>query len=190
MAQLYMNGYPIIYRPNHPRCNHDGYIYQHIEVAENKIGRFLRYGEVVHHRDQNRSNNDPSNLLIFSSKSDHTSFHQHNCDESLLKQLDDGTYTINYLKKNICPLCGNQKAKKNDICWNCRQALGPVNKKVNDLILTRELLKSLIRTMPFTQIGKEFNVTDNAIRKWCDKYKLPRTKKEINKYTDEEWERI
>jgi len=44
--------------------------------------------------------------------------------------------------------------------------------------------------MPFTQIGKEFNVTDNAIRKWCDKYKLPRTKKEINKYTDEEWERI
>jgi len=65
MAQLYMNGYPIIYRPNHPRCNHDGYIYQHIEVAENKIGRFLKYGEVVHHRDQNRSNNDPSNLLIF-----------------------------------------------------------------------------------------------------------------------------
>jgi hypothetical protein len=33
-------------------------------------------------------------------------------------------------------------------------------------------------------------MTDNGIRRWCEHYDLPRTKKEINKYTDEEWELI
>jgi hypothetical protein len=48
----------------------------------------------------------------------------------------------------------------------------------------------LIRTTPFTQIGKQFNVSDNAIRKWCDKYDLPRKSSEIKKYSNNEWENI
>lgn len=48
----------------------------------------------------------------------------------------------------------------------------------------------MIRTEPFTSIGKRFGVSDNAIRNWCDSYNLPRTKMEIKKYTDEEWENI
>jgi hypothetical protein len=35
-----------------------------------------------------------------------------------------------------------------------------------------------------------YEVSDNAIRKWCDKEQLPRTKKDIQKYTDKEWEEI
>ena len=54
----------------------------------------------------------------------------------------------------------------------------------------REKLKQLIRTTPFLKIGKQLGVSDNAIRKWCDKYKLPRRVSEIKKYTDEEWEEI
>lgn len=52
---------------------------------------------------------------------------------------------------------------------------------------TRAELKELIRNKPFTQIGVMFGVSDNAIRKWCDSYGLPRKKSEINKYTEEEW---
>ncbi len=48
----------------------------------------------------------------------------------------------------------------------------------------------MIRTIPFTKIGSMYNVNDNSIRKWCDSYNLPRTKKEINSYSDEEWEGI
>jgi hypothetical protein len=48
-------------------------------------------------------------------------------------------------------------------------------------------LKKLIRTKPFTQIGKQFNVSDNAIRKWCVSENLPTKKTEINKYSDEDW---
>ena len=33
-----------------------------------------------------------------------------------------------------------------------------------------------------------FKVTDNAIRKWCDSYSLPRKKTEINQYSQEEWD--
>ena len=41
--------------------------------------------------------------------------------------------------------------------------------------------------MPFEHIAKEYNKTSgNAIKKWCDYYNLPRTKKEINTYSDEE----
>lgn len=48
----------------------------------------------------------------------------------------------------------------------------------------------MIRTKSFTSIGKEFGVSDNAVRKWCDKFDLPRIKKEIDKYTDEEWKNL
>lgn len=56
--------------------------------------------------------------------------------------------------------------------------------------ITRNELKDLIRTIPFLTIGKMFNVTDNAIRKWCIHYNLPKTKKEIKSYSNEEWEKI
>ena len=52
---------------------------------------------------------------------------------------------------------------------------------------TREQLKSLIRTTSFLEIGKMYGFSDNAVRKWCDKMNLPRTKKEIKAYSDEEW---
>lgn len=55
---------------------------------------------------------------------------------------------------------------------------------------SREKLKELIRTQPFTYIAQQYEVSDNAIRKWCDFEKLPRKKSEINKYTDEEWAQI
>ena len=55
---------------------------------------------------------------------------------------------------------------------------------------SREKLKELIRNKPFVQIAKDYKVTDNAIRKWCDFYNLPRRKKDINFYSNEEWELI
>ena len=56
--------------------------------------------------------------------------------------------------------------------------------------ITREELKELIRTKPFTHIAKKYQVTDNAIKKWCDKFNLPRTKKEIKTYSDEDWKNV
>lgn len=55
---------------------------------------------------------------------------------------------------------------------------------------SREELKEKIRKTSFTQIGREYGVSDNAVRKWCSKYNLPRTVKEIKSYSDEEWLKI
>ena len=55
---------------------------------------------------------------------------------------------------------------------------------------SREQLKEMIRNQSFTEIAKQFNVSDNAIRKWCSTMDLPSKKSEIKKYTEEEWEKI
>ena len=52
----------------------------------------------------------------------------------------------------------------------------------------RDELKQLIRKLPFVQIAKMYNVTDNAIKKWCIKYGLPSKRKQINKISDEDWD--
>lgn len=55
---------------------------------------------------------------------------------------------------------------------------------------SREKLKQEIRATPFIQLGKKYNVSDNAVRNWCDYYGLPRKKTDIKKYTDQEWEEV
>jgi group I intron endonuclease len=52
---------------------------------------------------------------------------------------------------------------------------------------SREELKQLIRTTPFTTIGKQYGVSDNAVRKWCKIYNLPSKSSEIKKIGDSEW---
>ena len=54
----------------------------------------------------------------------------------------------------------------------------------------REEFKKMIRTTSFLQLGSKFGISDNAIRKWCDFYNLPRCKRDINKISDEDWELI
>ena len=49
--------------------------HEHRRVAEQILGRSLKPGEVVHHIDGNKRNNDPSNLHVFASQSEHASYH-------------------------------------------------------------------------------------------------------------------
>lgn len=91
----------------------------------------------------------------------------------------------NNIEEKRCCDCGIKILSTSIRCSDCNKK---ANKKV--LPLSREELKQLIRTTSFLQIGKNFNVSDNAIRKWCKKVNLPSTKKEINSYSDEEWNLI
>lgn len=47
----------------------------HRTMAEKKLGRKLKSGEVVHHIDGNKRNNTPDNLMVFSSQSEHAKWH-------------------------------------------------------------------------------------------------------------------
>lgn len=89
---------------------------------------------------------------------------------------------------NYCIDCGKPISKKAKRCLTCN---GKNNRpKTNPKQVSREELKSLLRTTPFTQIGKIYGVSDNAIRKWCEKYSLPKKTSIIKSFTDEEWELI
>ena len=46
--------------------------HEHRAVAEAMLGRPLRTGEVVHHRDGDKLNNDPLNLEVLPSQAEHT----------------------------------------------------------------------------------------------------------------------
>ena len=68
--------YKFVFCPGHPGVNSKGYIYEHILVVEKMLGRFLKSEEVVHHIDENKSNNIPNNLMVFATDADHTRFHR------------------------------------------------------------------------------------------------------------------
>lgn len=55
---------------------------------------------------------------------------------------------------------------------------------------SRDDLKEMIRNTPFVKIANSFDVTDNAVRRWCKDYNLPFTKRDIDSYSDEEWNNI
>jgi len=66
--------YWLVYLPKHHRAVHLGYVFEHIIVAEKKLGRKLRVGEVVHHLDHNGQNNNPNNLKVMT-RSEHKKEH-------------------------------------------------------------------------------------------------------------------
>lgn len=93
---------------------------------------------------------------------------------------------ISHPNTNICKKCGRPLSTSGaEYCQSCihefqRKCAWP----------SREELKELIRNMPFLQIGKKYNVSDNAVRKWCINYSLPSKKKDIKAISDENWSNI
>ena len=131
----------------------------------------------IHHKDGDYKNNKEENLQTLCPNC-------HSLTETAKGANKNGREDrVKYIsRKNYCIDCGAEIASTSTKCRSC------ASKK--DLLITREELKNLIRTTPFTKIGEQYNVSDNAIRKWCDKYNLPRKSTDIKKYSDKEWELI
>src|SRR5204863_5581815 len=58
-------GYVMVRVPDHPRVRASAYVFEHILVMEEQLGRFLIEGESVHHRNGVRDDNRPENLELW-----------------------------------------------------------------------------------------------------------------------------
>ena len=63
--------------PDHPRA-YRREVYEHILVAEKKLGRYLIKGECVHHINRIKDDNREENLIVFPSNGEHISHHLKN----------------------------------------------------------------------------------------------------------------
>jgi hypothetical protein len=86
--RLHSKGYIEIYFREHPRAQPNGYVLEHILVMEKKLGRSLADHELVHHKDENKTNNHPDNLELMP-RADHTRHHHPYKDRFI--DLDEAT---------------------------------------------------------------------------------------------------
>lgn len=60
--------YKLIYLPKHPKSTKKGYVREHRLVCENRLGRYLKSYEIVHHIDEDKMNNKPENLQVMTKR--------------------------------------------------------------------------------------------------------------------------
>jgi hypothetical protein len=66
-------GYVLVVCRDHPHVTKKGYVREHRLIVEKALGRYLKPTEVVHHIDDDPSNNDIDNLLVFETQAQHVS---------------------------------------------------------------------------------------------------------------------
>ena len=95
------NGYVLIWvGKQHHLADIRGYAYEHRVVAEAKIGRRLRPGEQVHHKNHDKVDNSPDNLEVYPSIKWHRVAHRRNTSQ---RRMPD---ELNILISGACG-CGS-----------------------------------------------------------------------------------
>ena len=174
----------------------EGYKKPECELCGASIWQGVQLPLELHHIDCNHYNNELSNLMILCPNCH--SIQEGNSGANIRKKINYKLIQPNEKKKNYCIDCGKEISSGSKRCIDCYHKSTKIEHYDNDnhimkntgLLINREELKALIRTTSFVQIGKQYNVSDNAVRKWCDKFGLPRKASEIKNISDKDWEKI
>ena len=173
-----LNGYVVIYAPSHHRAmtskNWNGYVYEHIIIAEEDLGRSLLEGEEVHHLDLDRSNNTPANLIVLSKRA-HKKLHKWIENGAFISKDMDGNSVNSGNPKLRCECCNKPlKLKQKHYCSSSCMLSAKTSKL--DGISLDDVLARLSKSS-MVNVAKEYGVSDNGLRKWL------KTKHNLNKAT-------
>ena len=163
----------------------DGLKEQRCEICGVQEWNGIKIPLELHHKDNNHFNNVFENLQILCP----------NCHSVMGNNsgANIGIYSM-HKQEYFCSDCGIPISKNSESrkCKSCA-AKSSINRERKVLLENRpdrNELKYLIRNQSFLEIGRMYNISDNAVRKWCKTDNLPSTKKEINSYSNEEWDKI
>jgi predicted nucleic acid-binding Zn ribbon protein len=123
----------------------------------------------VHHIDGDFTNNNEDNLMVICP----------NCHSltANYKALNKGRgRKISQNVPNKCSICGAIITRDAKYCVKCYRELQQQYKPTKE-----ELLNDFKDFISFSSLGKKYNVSCNAIRKWCKGYQLPYRSREIKK---------
>ena len=149
------------------------FVREHVIVAEKKIGHKLTNGEVVHHIGRNKFNNDPSNLMIFASNTDHSAFHK-----GVPIYEENGVWKANFdSRKYTCQECGKQFVSKfrrqNKRIFCSYECANKAQRRIKNFSKD-ELFNLIIQEKGnFLSVGRILGITDNAVRKHCKRLGIP-----------------
>ena len=76
------------------------------------------------------------------------------------------------LEPKVCPICGKEFQPKDSTQKYCSQECYRQDNKGNRPSLI-QLIQDFKELGSFVQVGNKYNVTDNAVRKWCHLYGIP-----------------
>ena len=107
-------------------------------------------------------------------------------DEEAAQTLRNEKYDVNHNSYRYCEYCGKLFKKSNYDQKYCSPECSHKAQRKTERP-SREEFKDMIRTIPFSHIALKYNVSENAIKKWCDEYQLPRKKTDIKNISDEDW---
>lgn len=168
-----LNGYRVIFLPDHSKAmtskNWNGYVYEHIAVAEKSLGRIIKSSEVVHHLNGDKSDNRIANLLVLE-RGMHTKLHAWISAGAPGIERFSGN-GVNSGKAKIavkfCKICGSVlQYKQKMFCSEACRAYG--RRKV--IRPSETQLAKDIQCMPMTRIGKKYNVSGATVKKWAKAY--------------------
>lgn len=142
-------GYLYVYAPRHKMANAAGKVYIHRYVAQEHYGIELTSDMIVHHKDENKLNNDPSNLVIMSYEEHGSHHHGKDCIE------------------HVCKHCKGIFLSNDENRRFCTKVCSDLYKQV--FVITKDSLQELVDNYPISHIAKLLGVSDVAVHKRCKK---------------------